>query len=80
MAAVRVNTLRRAVAIAGGEQELALLLKVTPSHLALWVEGVEAPPGDVFLRAVDLVTDYGLAQLSASSATAEEAGASTKSE
>jgi DNA-binding transcriptional regulator YdaS (Cro superfamily) len=50
-----VQTLRRAVEIVGGEQELALRLLVTPSHLAAWLDGMETPPGDIFLRAVDLV-------------------------
>ena len=36
---------------------LALRLKVTPSHLTLWIQGIERPPVDVFLRAVDLVSD-----------------------
>jgi len=54
---VYVRTLERAVQIEGGEQALALRLKVTPSHLALWIQGIERPPVEVFLRAVDLVTD-----------------------
>ena len=54
---VYVRTLERAVQIEGGEQALALRLKVTPSHLALWIQGIERPPVDVFLRAVDVVTD-----------------------
>ena len=54
---VYVRTLERAVEIEGGEQALALRLKVTPSHLALWIQGIERPPVEVFLRAVDLVTD-----------------------
>ena len=54
---VYVRTLERAVQIEGGEEALALRLKVTPSHLALWIQGIERPPVDVFLRAVDLVTD-----------------------
>ena len=64
MADVHVRTLRRAAEIAGGEQQLAFLLKVTPSHLALWLAGVEVPPGYIFLRAVDMVTEHDLAQLS----------------
>ena len=55
MADVHVKTLRRAAEIAGGEQQLAVLLKVTPSHLHLWLNGFADPPGDIFLRAVDLV-------------------------
>ena len=57
MAGVHVQTLRRAARIVGGELKLALRLGVTPSHLALWLAGIEAPPGDIFLRAVDLVMD-----------------------
>jgi DNA-binding transcriptional regulator YdaS (Cro superfamily) len=53
-----VRTLQRAAEIVGGEQELALRLKVTPSHLALWIRGIETPPGNVFLRAVDLVSEH----------------------
>lgn len=58
LAEVHVKTLRRAAEIAGGEQQLAFLLKVTPSHLALWLAGYTDPPGDVFLRAVDLVFQH----------------------
>ena len=58
MAEVHVRTLRRAAALVGGEQELALRLKVTPSHLVLWMAGAEMPPADVFLRAVDIVMDH----------------------
>jgi hypothetical protein len=57
VADVHVRTLKRAVEIVGGEQELALRLKVTPSHLALWLQGIETPPGDIFLQAVDLVME-----------------------
>lgn len=57
MAEVHVQTLRRARDVVGGEQQLALRLQVTPSHLALWLGGVETPPADVFLRAVDIVME-----------------------
>ncbi len=55
---VRARTLKRAAEIMGGEELLALHLKVTPSHLALWIRGIESPPDHIFLRAVDLVTDH----------------------
>ena len=58
MAQVHVRTLRRAAELVGGEQALALRLKVTPSHLALWLAGRDVPPADVFLRAVDVVMDH----------------------
>ena len=57
MPTVHAKTLQRAAEIVGGEQQLALRLKVTPSHLALWIQGIELPPGDIFLQAVDLVVD-----------------------
>lgn len=57
MPSVHAKTLQRAAEIVGGEQQLALRLKVTPSHLALWIQGIEPPPGDIFLKAVDLVVD-----------------------
>lgn len=58
MPEVHARTLKRAAEIAGGEQLLALRLRVTPSHLALWLAGIEAPPVDIFLRAVDIVTEH----------------------
>ncbi|HWD23814.1 MAG TPA: hypothetical protein VG591_11865 [Burkholderiales bacterium] len=57
MPTVHAKTLQRAAEIVGGEQQLALRLKVTPSHLALWIQEIELPPGDIFLQAVDLVVD-----------------------
>ena len=54
---VYARTLERAAVIEGGEQALAQRLKVTPSHLSLWLQGVERPPVEVFLRAVDLVSE-----------------------
>jgi hypothetical protein len=55
--------LKRAAELLGGEDALALQLRVTPSHLALWIAGVASPPGDIFLRAADIVSEYGLEQL-----------------
>ena len=72
MSDLHVKTLKRAAEIVGGEQQLALKLKVTPSHLALWLEGLATPPGDVFLRAVDLVTDDELSRLTATRAAAAD--------
>jgi hypothetical protein len=71
VAELYVKTLQRAAEIVGGEQELALRLKVTPSHLALWLRGVEKPPGAIFLRAVDLVMEYEMARLAARSQDAD---------
>jgi hypothetical protein len=60
---VYVGTLQRAVDILGGEEQLALQLMVTPSHLALWIRGEALPPEAVFFKAVDIVTEYDLEQL-----------------
>lgn len=58
MAALYSETLKRAAAIAGGEQDLATRLRVTPSALSLWLSGAEKPPQEIFLRAVDIVTEH----------------------
>lgn len=57
MSWVHARTLRRAADIVGGERQLALRLKVNPSHLSIWLRGLCEPPADVFLGAVDLVTE-----------------------
>ena len=57
MSDVHVRTLSRAAELVGGQQALALRLSVTPSHLALWMAGLEAPPLHIFLRAVDIVLE-----------------------
>ena len=58
---VYIRTLVRAAEIVGGAQELAFRLKVTPSHLSLWMGGLEPCPGYVFLKAVDLVLESEIA-------------------
>ena len=63
MAQVHVKALSRAAGIVGGAQALALRLGVTPSHLALWMDGVEAPPDHIFLKIVDLISDEQIASL-----------------
>jgi DNA-binding transcriptional regulator YdaS (Cro superfamily) len=60
---VYVRTLKRAVEIMGGEEELARRLQVTPSHLELWISGLVSPPGDVFLKAADVVSEYELQRM-----------------
>ena len=63
MPTVYVRTLKRAVEIIGGEEELARRLQVTPRRLALWMGGVVAPPGDVFLKAAEVVSEYELQRM-----------------
>jgi hypothetical protein len=57
------RTLQRAAELVGGEEPLALRLKVTPSHLALWIRGFGSPPADVFLQAADIVSEDELKQI-----------------
>jgi hypothetical protein len=59
---VHVRTLLRAAEIAGGAQALAFRLRVTPSHLALWMGGLELCPSHIFLKAVDVVLERDLAE------------------
>jgi hypothetical protein len=39
-------------------EELAVRLKIMPSHLTLWILGAEPMPPDVFLKAVDLISEH----------------------
>jgi DNA-binding transcriptional regulator YdaS (Cro superfamily) len=57
------RTLRRAAHILGGADKLATELQVSPTNLALWMQGTGVPPSDVFLQAVDLVTAHGVSEL-----------------
>jgi DNA-binding transcriptional regulator YdaS (Cro superfamily) len=66
---VYVRTLKRAAEVLGGEEDLARRLKVAPCHLILWMRGVVSPPGDVFLKAADIVSEHDLAQMAAKQIT-----------
>jgi hypothetical protein len=50
------KTLEQAAAIAGGELNLSVRLKVPMSILQNWLAGSDAVPDDVFLAAVDLIS------------------------
>jgi hypothetical protein len=52
---VHVQTLARAVLIAGSVDILALRLGVPSTTLDAWLRGEEPPPVQAFLRAVDIV-------------------------
>jgi hypothetical protein len=54
-ASVHSLTLARAARAVGGPEKLSWLLKLSPQQLNRWMRGAEAPPTDVFLRAVDVI-------------------------
>ncbi len=64
MSQVHVETLRKAAAILGSEEKLEHKLGVQHSDLSLWLSGKIDPPCDVFLRAVDIVQEHSLIELS----------------
>jgi DNA-binding transcriptional regulator YdaS (Cro superfamily) len=70
---VYTRTLTRAAEIVGGEDELARRLRVVPRRLSLWIRGVVAPPGDVFLIAADIVSEHGFQELSTKQKLAPQA-------
>lgn len=57
MPTVYARALKRAAEIVGGREQLALHLNVVPSHLELWIDGVEPTPPHIFLKAVDLISE-----------------------
>ena len=57
MPTVYARALKRAAEIVGGREQLALHLNVLPSHLALWMDGAQPTPQDIFLKAVDLISE-----------------------
>jgi hypothetical protein len=58
MPTLYARTLKRAAEIAGGTEALAVRLKIVPSHLTLWILGAEPTPPEIFLKAVDLISEY----------------------
>lgn len=61
---VHVAALQRAAEILGGPQALAQYLGMPLTLVELWLDGHMAPPQEVFLRAIDVVVDHGLAEMS----------------
>ena len=52
---VYARTLHRACEMLGGVDALSRQLNVPEATLARWIGGLEQPPLDVFLKAVDIV-------------------------
>ena len=57
------QTLRNAVEAAGGVDALAGVLRVPKAKLETWLDGSGTPPGDVLLKAADLVYRRAVATL-----------------
>lgn len=57
MAELHARLLERAIEILGGEEEVAAYLGVSPGHVRIWMRGIFSPPGDVFLKLVDLLNE-----------------------
>jgi transcriptional regulator with XRE-family HTH domain len=52
----KARTLRRAVEAVGNPQALAEALGVSPEMVSAWLLGQQALPNDVYMRALDLVS------------------------
>jgi hypothetical protein len=62
MPTVHARALRKAAEIFG-ERELATDLGVTPEQLVRWMQGLELPPDSVFLRVVDILSEFAMREL-----------------
>jgi hypothetical protein len=57
-----LRTLRRALATVGSEERLAAALQVSVIDLSSWLAGERIAPGEVFIRALDIVARAGRAR------------------
>jgi hypothetical protein len=60
---VHAATLQRAAEILGGPMALAEYLDEPAYLVEAWLEGRVAPPAEAFLRAVDVIVDFGLTEM-----------------
>lgn len=63
MPTVHARAIMRAVEILGGVDEFSRRAKVSPYDISLWSSGKSMPPMDVFLLAVDVITQRDTASL-----------------
>jgi DNA-binding transcriptional regulator YdaS (Cro superfamily) len=52
---MHARAMQRAARNLGGPEALQKYLGVSMTRLKLWIDGVETPPADVFLKIVDIV-------------------------
>jgi hypothetical protein len=62
---LRCRVLRKAAELLGGDADLGRHLQVPDAVLGPWLQGNEAPPTHVFLRAVDVLVNAGETKTSA---------------
>ena len=54
---VKVRALREAARLLGGAAKLRERLKASAADTAAWLAGLEEPPDDMLLRALDVILD-----------------------
>jgi len=69
---VHIGTLRKAIAIAGGADELALHVGIAVPIVAAWLDGRIAMPTSYFLKLVDIVMNDKFAKRAMAQSTGEE--------
>jgi hypothetical protein len=60
MPTVHIRAMRRARDILGSDHALAQRLGVNDHSVKIWILGSAQTPPDVFLKAVDIIIEYGL--------------------
>lgn len=64
MPSVYARAVRRAAEITGGVTQLSAEWHVPIEELMSWLEGTRPVPQEFFLRAVDIITEYDVEELS----------------
>jgi transcriptional regulator with XRE-family HTH domain len=67
-----IRTLKRAAELLGGTDTLAARLGVPEAHVSLWMRGLVSPPGDVFLKAAEVIGEHEFRELLASKSAARK--------
>ena len=65
MPTVHARAVERAVEILGSVQSFSERVKVAPSDVELWMKADAIPPTDIFLMAVDIISEHEKASLAA---------------
>jgi DNA-binding transcriptional regulator YdaS (Cro superfamily) len=60
-----MRALQRAAELLGGQEALALYLKVRPLGVKVWISGSASIPPDVFTKVVDLLAERSMKEIQA---------------